>query len=78
MLRQIIFPSEQNFTLQLPMEMVGKTIEVIAFEIDETKIRKTDTTKAKRVKAIEAITKNSLVDLSNFKFNRQEANNYDE
>ena len=77
MLRQIIVPIEQKFTLQLPVEMVGKTVEVIAFEINEVKIRTKDDDKAQRVKAIQAITRNSLVDLSSFKFNRFEANNYD-
>ena len=75
MLREIITTAKSRVTLQLPEEMVGKTVEVIAFEINE---EKNLLTKAQRVKQIEELTKNYLVDLSGFKFNRDEANNYDE
>ena len=34
MIRQIVMPKEKNFTLQFPDEMIGKIIEVIAFEIE--------------------------------------------
>jgi len=34
MLREIITPTEPSFTMRLPEEMIGKTVEVIAFEID--------------------------------------------
>ena len=61
--------------MRLPEEMVGKTVEVIAFEIDE---RKPPTTKAQRLLRIEELTKSSLVDLSGFKFDRDRANDYDE
>jgi len=54
--------------------MVGKTVEVIAFEI-ESKVEMNDVpTKEERLKRIEELTASSLVDLSNFKFNRDEAN----
>ena len=61
--------------MRLPEEMVGKTVEVIAFEIDE---RKPPATKAQRLLRIEELTKSSLVDLSGFKFDRDRANDYDE
>jgi hypothetical protein len=81
MLRQIITPSEPSFTIQFPSDMLGKTIEIIAFElneqIDEPQVSN-DTGKLLRLKRIEDLTKDKLVDLSNFKFNRDEANNYDE
>jgi hypothetical protein len=74
MIRQIISNSTPAFTLQLPADMVGKTIEIIAFEINS---EKTKTSKAQKIKKIREITKNSMVDLSSFKFNRDEANNYE-
>ena len=79
MLRQIITPLEQSFTLQFPTDMLGKTVEIIAFELKETRDNQPAEEEAKkqRLKRIKTITKNSLVDLSNFKFNRDEANNYD-
>jgi hypothetical protein len=73
MLREIITPANQDVMLHLPEEMVGKTVEVIAFEINEVK---TVTSKNQRLSKIEDLTKNSLTDLSNFKFDRNEANNY--
>ena len=35
MLRQIIRPLESTLTLQLPPDMIGKTVEIIAFELKE-------------------------------------------
>ncbi len=80
MLRQIITPLESSFTLQLPNEMLGKTVEIIAFELKEanSESQLSEADKNQRIKRIEDITRNSLVDLSNFKFNRDEANNYAE
>ncbi len=37
MMREIITPKKSMVTLQLPEEMVGKTVEVIAFEIEGEK-----------------------------------------
>lgn len=74
MLREIIKPPKASFTMRLPEEMVGKTVEVIAFEINDETIPD----KMARLKEIEDLTKSSLVDLSNFKFDRDQANNYDE
>lgn len=80
MLRQIITPLESSFTLQLPSNMVGKTVEIIAFEIKEadTELLTVDTGKSERLARIQNITRKTLVDLSNFKFDRDEANNYAE
>ena len=75
MLREIIKPQKASFTMRLPKEMVGKTIEIIAFEIDDNE---NITNKKLRFQEIEDLTKSTLVDLSGFKFNRNEANNYDE
>ncbi|MGN6530430.1 MAG: hypothetical protein ACTHK0_01595 [Ginsengibacter sp.] len=77
MLREIITPTEPIFIMRLPNELVGKTVEVIAFEINPA-AEEVGMTKEQRIKKIEEITKNSLVDLSNFTFNRNEANNYDQ
>jgi hypothetical protein len=75
MLREIITQANSSVTLRLPKEMVGKTVEVIAFEINEDK---NTLSRAQRLGQIEALTKPTLVDLSRFKFDRNEANNYDE
>lgn len=44
----------------------------------ETAIKENNSLKAKRLQRIRAITKNINVDLTNYRFNREEANNYDE
>ena len=81
MLRQIITPLEPSFTLQFPADMLGKTVEIIAFELKEqtdSPQLNNDSDRILRLKRIEDITKDKLVDLSNFKFNRDDANNYGE
>lgn len=80
MLRQIITPLVPTFTLQFPNDMLGKKIEIIAFElIEQASISQVSNNSDKmlRLKRIEDITKDKLVDLSNYRFNRDEANNYD-
>lgn len=77
MVREIIKPTEPFYTVQLPEEMVGKTVEVIAFEVGSEDITQTGLTYEDRIKRIRAITKDTLVDLSGFKFNHDEANSYD-
>ncbi len=74
LIREIIFPTENTYLLKLPDEMVGKEIEVIAFEI----AKKSVSVVKNELSDIQAIFKDNLVDLSGFKFNREEANNYDE
>jgi hypothetical protein len=58
--------------------MVGKTVEVIAFEIEDPVTKKDTGNKAEKIKFIQSITRKSLVDLSKFKFNRDDANNFNE
>jgi len=80
MIRTIVKPRKNSLTLQLPDYLVGKTVEVIAFEIDgdissEPGKKKLD--KEKRMQEIEKGLSNYRIDLSGFKFNRDEANDYD-
>ena len=75
LLREIIRPKKASFTMRLPEGMIGKTVEVLAFEINDGK---SIPTKAQRLLEIEELTKASLVDLSGFKFDRDRANDYDE
>jgi len=75
MLREIINPKKASFTMRLPKEMVGKTVEVIAFEINA---EQQPLSKAQRLLGIEELTNASLVDLSSFEFDRDRANDYDE
>jgi hypothetical protein len=78
MVREIITPQSPIVTVRLPEEMVGKTVEVIAFEIEPEITKDNKLTKEKELQRIRDLTSSSLIDLSNFKFDRNEANNYDE
>lgn len=71
MIRQIIIPTQNSYTINLPNEMIGKEVEVIAFEIN--------TTTKSYAKSInnEDVFFDTEVDLSKFKFNRDEANDYE-
>jgi len=40
MLRTIVTPTESKLIIDLPSEMVGKSIEVIAFEIEPSREKK--------------------------------------
>jgi hypothetical protein len=77
LLREIITPTNPIVTMRLPDEMVGKTVELIAFEIESNKPLSV-LSKEQRLQRIDELTLSSLVDLSNFTFNRDDANNYDE
>jgi hypothetical protein len=78
MVREIITPQSPIVTVRLPEEMVGKTVEVIAFEIEPEITKDNKPTKEQELQRIRDLTSSSLIDLSNFKFDRNEANNYDE
>ncbi len=80
LIREIIVPTGNSYLLTLPDEMVGKRVEVIAFELnkdvsvnDETAIDQNQT-----VADIREIFKGNLLDMNNFRFDRDEANNYNE
>jgi len=77
MIRQIVVPTQNNYTLELPDEMVGKKVEEIVFEIENvtTENNRTNNTE-NRLRSIKKIFQDNLIDMSNYKFNRDEANNY--
>ncbi|GLU53540.1 hypothetical protein [Dyadobacter frigoris] len=77
LIREIIVPTDNTYLLKLPDEMIGKQVEIIAFEIEARPDVDIEERERRRME-IREIFKDSLVDLSNFKFDRDEANNYDE
>jgi hypothetical protein len=76
MLRQIIIPNQNTITINLPDEMIGKQVEVIAFEITQNTVKNETETMAERLLRIQAIFADVHVKMSDFKFNRDEANDY--
>lgn len=80
LIREIIVPTGNSYTITLPDEMIGKRVEVIAFELSKDALGNDETTidQNQIVNDIREIFKGNLLDMSNFKFNRDEANNYNE
>ena len=65
-IREIVVPENNKIELTIPDNFIGKKIEVLAFELEE----KQKVSKGGRKKSFNAIK----LDLSDFKFNREEAN----
>lgn len=82
MFREILVASGNRLTLELPDDLVGREIEVLAFALPPAAPAVgeaiSEAEMARRTAAISAIFDGHRVDLSNFKFDRDEANNYDE
>lgn len=66
LVREIIYPTENNYTLRLPDGMIGKQVEVIAFEIEKTP----KTVVSDKMERLSNSLDSLKIDLSNFKFNR--------
>ncbi|HEY5407575.1 MAG TPA: hypothetical protein VIJ92_10810 [Ginsengibacter sp.] len=65
-IREIIVPDSNKLELTIPDHFIGKTIEVLAFEVGE----KNNIYNNVKEKTFDAIKLN----LSDFKFNREDAN----
>jgi hypothetical protein len=81
MVRQIIIPTSNTYILNLPDELLGKEVEVLAFELQKEGVLvdfKTDELLIpKTISKASDIFNDCMVDLSKYKFNRDEANNYE-
>ena len=76
MTTQIIIPTSNTFNLQLqiPDDLIGKKVAV-SYQVDDTiDVKNND---AKNLTKASDIFKDCLVNLENFKFNRDEANDYE-
>lgn len=70
MVRQIIKASSNDIHISVPDNYVGKTLEILAFTLDETKQDVIED----HVNSINALYDNIRVDFTDFVFNRDEAN----
>jgi len=82
MYRQIFQSTVGNLTIAIPQNWYGQQIEVIAFPINETLNAANSPALisdriAENRKKREAMNRRYSMDLSNFKFNRDEANDYE-
>lgn len=72
MIREIVIPKDNKHVLHLPDGYVGKTVEVIAFEIGEKE--EVSVAKPSASDAARAFFESIQVDMSGFRFNRDDAN----
>lgn len=79
MIRQIIVPINNTYTLELPDELLGRKVEVLAFEVEsEAEVTTTDNKKqAVKFGKASDIFKDCRVDLTNYQFDRDAANTYE-
>lgn len=70
MIREIVVPTNTKQTIEFPEEFIGKQVEIIAFTIEEKTIGEPETEKAFD------FWKSHSIDMGNFKFNRDEANEH--
>ncbi|MBK7055086.1 MAG: hypothetical protein IPH52_08535 [Leptospiraceae bacterium] len=70
MVRQILTPWSNVVTLNLPDSFIGKTIEILAFDIYEKENSSTQDLK----KEIEIFYNSIKINMKGFKFNREEIN----
>ena len=65
MVREVIVPDKNRISVLVPDDYIGKTIEVIAFAIDESNSKSGGS-----IPTFDALK----IDTLNFRFNRDEAN----
>ena len=70
MLRQVMIPSKENSTIQLPAEFYGMKVEVLIFPFNSREENQNSD-------IINDMFAKHLYSFGNFKFNRDEANNYE-
>lgn len=70
-----IFPTKENHTINIPEEFYGKEILLTA----QTVVASDHIKFADKLADVESLfSKYRKIDMSGFKFNREEANNFDE
>jgi len=75
MYRQIIIPESNRYLLDLPQDFIGKKVEVIAFTVEENSLIENHNDENKYAwKNAKEFFDAHKINLSNFKFNRDEAN----
>ena len=78
MIRTILKSNNNKLILDLPDDLVGKMIEVIAFSVEDSKtITKDATSKEARVETLKNRLKPLSFNSGGYKFDRGEANDYE-
>jgi len=68
-LRQVMIPSKENSTISIPSEFYGKEVEILMFPLNNIKAGQNSDN-------LNNIFDKYLFSFGNYKFNRDEANNY--
>jgi hypothetical protein len=71
----LAFKFFQNLEALNVIKVLQKTPEI---QLETVLHKKDNTLKSKRLARIKSVTKNINIDLTNYRFNREEANNYDQ
>ncbi|MFN0050434.1 MAG: hypothetical protein ACKVOU_15030 [Cytophagales bacterium] len=74
MYREIVVVDAHSYEITIPEELRGKRIEILAFEIEANKIAPRSSFEKSNYKER---TKDLLFSSNGYKFNRNEANEYD-
>ncbi|HWZ16462.1 MAG TPA: hypothetical protein VNW95_14580 [Mucilaginibacter sp.] len=78
MIRELIKPVDNTYILNLPDEMVGKTVEIIAFEIDNDESQPIELKSAQSILDIKKrYASYPVISHDNYRFNRDDANDYE-
>jgi hypothetical protein len=77
MYRQIFIPTKQNRSIQLPEEWLGRKVEVIAFPVPEEANSANELEEKTKLELLDKALNKYLISFPDFKFNRNEANNYE-
>ncbi|MFP4093143.1 MAG: hypothetical protein ACLFUB_01570 [Cyclobacteriaceae bacterium] len=79
MIRKIFIPQERKLVLELPEAFIGKEVEVLAFEVSQKSddVDPSNMTKEERIAHLKKELKPFTVNMSGFKFDRDEANDYE-
>jgi len=72
MIREIVKPTKNTYTLNLPDEMIGKVVEVIAFEIEKEADVSATSSSIEDIK--KKYSKYPLISHDQYKFDRDDAN----
>jgi hypothetical protein len=70
MLRQVMVPSKENSTISIPTEFYGTEVEILVFPSSHKEASQYND-------SIDDIFDKHLFSLANFKFDRDEANDYE-
>lgn len=77
-MRTVVRSDKNSFTLQLPDDLVGRVIEIIAFPVEDNNTDNTDTSSIEsRVADLKNRLKKFKFNSGGYKFDRDEANDYE-